>query len=55
MVNRDIFPSHVTLYVLNDALAVLSSRTMGKLHGRVLIASQSIKERDYTKKQQLYR
>ncbi|KAK7372767.1 hypothetical protein VNO80_06155 [Phaseolus coccineus] len=35
---RDIFPSHVRLYVLNDALAALSSGTMGKLHGCVLIA-----------------
>lgn len=38
LVNRDIFPSHVRLYVLNDAVAALSSGTMGKLHGCVLIA-----------------
>ncbi|XP_059438384.1 uncharacterized protein LOC132171159 [Corylus avellana] len=35
---RDIFPSHVKLYVHNDALAALASGTMGKLHGCVLIA-----------------
>lgn len=37
-VNRDIFPSHVGLYVQNDAVAALASGTMGKLHGCVLIA-----------------
>lgn len=37
-VNRDIFPSHVWLYVQNDAVAALASGTMGKLHGCVLIA-----------------
>ena len=37
-VNRDIFPSHVRLYVQNDAVAALASGTMGKLHGCVLIA-----------------
>ncbi|KAK7385908.1 hypothetical protein VNO78_31870 [Psophocarpus tetragonolobus] len=35
---RDIFPNHVKLYVLNDAVAALASGTMGKLHGCVLIA-----------------
>ncbi|KAL0011859.1 hypothetical protein SO802_006967 [Lithocarpus litseifolius] len=35
---RDIFPSHVKLYVHNDALAAMASGTMGKLHGCVLIA-----------------
>ncbi|QCE01600.1 N-acetylglucosamine kinase [Vigna unguiculata] len=35
---RDIFPSHVRLYVLNDAVAALSSGTVGKLHGCVLIS-----------------
>lgn len=35
---RDIFPSHVGLYVQNDAVAALASGTMGKLHGCVLIA-----------------
>ncbi|XP_022740074.1 N-acetyl-D-glucosamine kinase-like isoform X1 [Durio zibethinus] len=34
----DIFPSHVKLYVRNDAVAALASGTMGKLHGCVLIA-----------------
>lgn len=37
-VNSDIFPSHVQLYVQNDAVAALASGTMGKLHGCVLIA-----------------
>ncbi|XP_057955101.1 uncharacterized protein LOC131149059 isoform X4 [Malania oleifera] len=35
---RDIFPSHVRLYVHNDAVAALASGTMGRLHGCVLIA-----------------
>ncbi|XP_052178266.1 uncharacterized protein LOC127792023 isoform X2 [Diospyros lotus] len=35
---REIFPSHVKLFVENDAVAALSSGTMGKLHGCVLIA-----------------
>ncbi|XP_022981657.1 N-acetyl-D-glucosamine kinase-like isoform X2 [Cucurbita maxima] len=35
---RDIFPSHVKLYVRNDALAALASGTMGRLRGCVLIA-----------------
>lgn len=35
---RDIFPSHVKLYVHNDAVAALASGTFGKLHGCVLIA-----------------
>ncbi|XP_057726743.1 uncharacterized protein LOC130942078 [Arachis stenosperma] len=35
---RDIFPSHVKLYVRNDAVAALASGTMGRLHGCVLIA-----------------
>ncbi|OVA05850.1 ATPase [Macleaya cordata] len=35
---RDIFPHHVKLFVQNDAVAALSSGTMGKLHGCVLIA-----------------
>ncbi|KAM6572305.1 uncharacterized protein LOC115701507 isoform X2 [Cannabis sativa] len=35
---RDIFPTHVGLYVQNDAVAALASGTMGKLHGCVLIA-----------------
>ncbi|ONK65714.1 uncharacterized protein A4U43_C06F180 [Asparagus officinalis] len=34
---RDIFPSHVKLFVENDAVAALASGTMGKLHGCVLI------------------
>lgn len=37
-INRDIFPSHVGLYVQNDAVAALASGTLGKLHGCVLIA-----------------
>ena len=36
--NRDIFSSHVKLYVQNDAVAALASGTMGELHGCVLIA-----------------
>ncbi|OMO68086.1 ATPase, BadF/BadG/BcrA/BcrD type [Corchorus olitorius] len=35
---REMFPSHVKLYVQNDAVAALASGTMGKLHGCVLIA-----------------
>ncbi|RVW85936.1 N-acetyl-D-glucosamine kinase [Vitis vinifera] len=35
---RDIFSSHVKLYVQNDAVAALASGTMGELHGCVLIA-----------------
>ncbi|KAB2610841.1 N-acetyl-D-glucosamine kinase [Pyrus ussuriensis x Pyrus communis] len=35
---RDIFPSHVRLYVQNDAVAALACGTLGKLHGCVLIA-----------------
>lgn len=35
---REIFPSHVKLFVQNDAVAALASGTMGKLHGCVLIA-----------------
>ncbi|XP_043700663.1 N-acetyl-D-glucosamine kinase [Telopea speciosissima] len=35
---REIFPSHVKIYVQNDAVAALASGTMGKLHGCVLIA-----------------
>ncbi|PIN20380.1 N-Acetylglucosamine kinase [Handroanthus impetiginosus] len=35
---REIFPSHVELFVENDAVAALASGTMGKLHGCVLIA-----------------
>ncbi|KAM6551885.1 hypothetical protein CsatB_001693 [Cannabis sativa] len=35
---RDIFPSHVKVYVQNDAVAALASGTMGKLHGCVLVA-----------------
>ncbi|KAH7578457.1 hypothetical protein JRO89_XS01G0384100 [Xanthoceras sorbifolium] len=35
---REIFPSHVRLYVHNDAVAALACGTMGKLHGCVLIA-----------------
>lgn len=35
---REIFPSHVRLFVENDAVAALASGTMGKLHGCVLIA-----------------
>ncbi|KQK21038.1 hypothetical protein BRADI_1g58297v3 [Brachypodium distachyon] len=34
----EIFPSHVKLFVENDAVAALASGTMGKLHGCVLIA-----------------
>lgn len=36
--HRDKFPSHVKLYVRNDAAAALASGTMGKLSGCVLIA-----------------
>ncbi|KAF3320560.1 N-acetyl-D-glucosamine kinase-like protein [Carex littledalei] len=35
---RGKFPSHVKLYVENDAVAALASGTRGKLHGCVLIA-----------------
>ncbi|KAF5731361.1 N-acetyl-D-glucosamine kinase-like [Tripterygium wilfordii] len=35
---RDIFPSHVRLYVQNDSVAALASGTLGKLQGCVLIA-----------------
>lgn len=35
---RSAFPSHVKLYIQNDAVAALASGTMGKLHGCVLIA-----------------
>ncbi|XP_010246418.1 PREDICTED: N-acetyl-D-glucosamine kinase isoform X2 [Nelumbo nucifera] len=35
---RDVFPSHVKLFVHNDAVAALASGTMGNLHGCVLIA-----------------
>lgn len=35
---REIFPSHVKMYVYNDAVAALASGTMGKLKGCVLIA-----------------
>ncbi|KAL3849061.1 hypothetical protein ACJIZ3_010943 [Penstemon smallii] len=35
---REIFPSHVRLFVQNDAVAALACGTMGKLHGCVLIA-----------------
>ncbi|PIA39819.1 hypothetical protein AQUCO_02600347v1 [Aquilegia coerulea] len=35
---RDIFPTHVKLFVQNDAVAALASGTLGKLHGCVLIA-----------------
>ncbi|KAG6577082.1 N-acetyl-D-glucosamine kinase, partial [Cucurbita argyrosperma subsp. sororia] len=35
---RDMFPSHVKLYVRNDAAAALASGTMGRLSGCVLIA-----------------
>ncbi|KAL2464925.1 Actin-like ATPase superfamily protein [Abeliophyllum distichum] len=35
---REIFPSHVRLFVQNDAVAALASGTMGRLHGCVLIA-----------------
>lgn len=35
---RDKFPTHVKLYVFNDAVAALASGTLGKLHGCVLIA-----------------
>ncbi|XP_052179762.1 uncharacterized protein LOC127793038 isoform X2 [Diospyros lotus] len=35
---RDIFPSHVKVFVHNDAVAALASGTFGKLHGCVLIA-----------------
>ncbi|KAG2304038.1 hypothetical protein Bca52824_032689 [Brassica carinata] len=34
----DMFPSHVKVYVQNDAIVALASGTMGKLHGCVLIA-----------------
>ncbi|KAK9132638.1 hypothetical protein Scep_012166 [Stephania cephalantha] len=35
---RHMFPSHVKLFVENDAVAALASGTLGKLHGCVLIA-----------------
>ncbi|KAJ8544664.1 hypothetical protein K7X08_017247 [Anisodus acutangulus] len=35
---RSTFPSHVELYIQNDAVAALASGTMGKLHGCVFIA-----------------
>ncbi|GMN54657.1 hypothetical protein TIFTF001_023787 [Ficus carica] len=35
---REIFPSHVKIYVQNDAVAALASGTMGKLHGCVLVS-----------------
>ncbi|KAL5573235.1 hypothetical protein UlMin_022832 [Ulmus minor] len=35
----DIFPSHVGLYVKNDAVIALASGTIGKLHGCVLITA----------------
>ncbi|XP_008796778.1 N-acetyl-D-glucosamine kinase-like [Phoenix dactylifera] len=35
---RNIFPSHVEIFVENDAVAALASGTMGKIHGCVLIA-----------------
>ncbi|XP_010907330.2 uncharacterized protein [Elaeis guineensis] len=35
---RNIFPSHVKIFVENDAVAALASGTMGKIHGCVLIA-----------------
>lgn len=35
---RDVFPSHVKLFVENDSVAALASGTMGTLHGCVLIA-----------------
>lgn len=35
---RGMFPSHVKVYVQNDAIVALASGTMGKLHGCVLIA-----------------
>lgn len=38
LLNRGKFPSHVKLYVENDAVAALASGTRGKLHGCVLIA-----------------
>lgn len=33
-----MFPSHVKLYVQNDAVAAMASGTMGKLHGCVLVS-----------------
>ncbi|KAK1282646.1 hypothetical protein QJS10_CPB22g00201 [Acorus calamus] len=35
---KEMFPSHVKLFVQNDAVAALASGTLGKLHGCVLIA-----------------
>lgn len=35
---REMFPSHVKLYVQNDAVAAMASGTMGKLHGCVLVS-----------------
>lgn len=35
---REMFPSHVKIYVQNDAVAALASGTLGKLHGCVLVA-----------------
>ncbi|MQL96155.1 hypothetical protein Taro_028828 [Colocasia esculenta] len=46
---RDIFPSHVKVFVENDAVAALASGTMGKLHGCVLIAGTGTIAYGYTK------
>ncbi|XP_039116903.1 N-acetyl-D-glucosamine kinase-like isoform X1 [Dioscorea cayenensis subsp. rotundata] len=45
---RGIFPSHVKLFVENDAVAALASGTMGKLHGCVLIAGTGTIASAYT-------
>lgn len=46
---REIFPSHVQLFVENDAIAALASGTMGKLHGCVLIAGTGTIAYGFTK------
>lgn len=45
---RQIFPSHVRLFVQNDSVAALASGTMGKLHGCVLIAGTGTIAYGYT-------
>lgn len=45
---REIFPSHVRLFVENDAVAALACGTMGKLHGCVLIAGTGTIAYGYT-------
>ncbi|EXB75222.1 hypothetical protein L484_026004 [Morus notabilis] len=38
LISKEMFPSHVKIYVQNDAVAALASGTLGKLHGCVLVA-----------------